>query len=175
MHHVHASANFSPLKPRKVRPRKSCDSSGGKLHIPLCSTLLRSTLSLYENIALDQAAVSSGRKHRLGSLCYILAMEESRRRQLHSCDPCRKGKRGCDAPVGEFCPPNYCQILTSRFRRTERTMDLIPALIANDGRRSARSTGSPQSMPSPREVGEEQSRQSPALQVQLTLAVSLQL
>ncbi|OQD67172.1 hypothetical protein PENDEC_c043G05806 [Penicillium decumbens] len=98
MHHVHASANFSPLKPRKVRPRKSCDSSGGKLHIPLCSTLLRSTLSLYENIALDQAAVSSGRKHRLGSLCYNLAMEESRRRQLHSCDPCRKGKRGCDAP-----------------------------------------------------------------------------
>ncbi|KOS48292.1 hypothetical protein ACN38_g681 [Penicillium nordicum] len=25
-------------------------------------------------------------------------MEGSRRRQLHSCDPCRKGKRGCDAP-----------------------------------------------------------------------------
>ncbi|KAJ5800555.1 transcriptional regulator family: Fungal Specific TF [Penicillium psychrosexuale] len=25
-------------------------------------------------------------------------MEDSRRRQLHSCDPCRKGKRGCDAP-----------------------------------------------------------------------------
>ncbi|KAJ5894273.1 hypothetical protein N7495_005964 [Penicillium taxi] len=25
-------------------------------------------------------------------------MENSRRRQLHSCDPCRKGKRGCDAP-----------------------------------------------------------------------------
>ncbi|CAG8895288.1 unnamed protein product [Penicillium egyptiacum] len=27
-----------------------------------------------------------------------LSMEDSRRRQLHSCDPCRKGKRGCDAP-----------------------------------------------------------------------------
>ncbi|CAG8932919.1 unnamed protein product [Penicillium salamii] len=25
-------------------------------------------------------------------------MEGSRRSQLHSCDPCRKGKRGCDAP-----------------------------------------------------------------------------
>ncbi|KAJ5984912.1 hypothetical protein N7522_012108 [Penicillium canescens] len=25
-------------------------------------------------------------------------MEDSRRRQLHSCDQCRKGKRGCDAP-----------------------------------------------------------------------------
>ncbi|KAJ5267753.1 hypothetical protein N7478_010561 [Penicillium angulare] len=25
-------------------------------------------------------------------------METMRRRQLHSCDPCRKGKRGCDAP-----------------------------------------------------------------------------
>ncbi|EKV18884.1 Regulatory protein alcR [Penicillium digitatum] len=25
-------------------------------------------------------------------------MEDFRRRQLHSCDPCRKGKRGCDAP-----------------------------------------------------------------------------
>ncbi|KAJ5291919.1 hypothetical protein N7478_001170 [Penicillium angulare] len=25
-------------------------------------------------------------------------METTRRRQLHSCDPCRKGKRGCDAP-----------------------------------------------------------------------------
>ncbi|KAJ5916651.1 hypothetical protein N7504_000666 [Penicillium tannophilum] len=25
-------------------------------------------------------------------------MEPTQRRQLHSCDPCRKGKRGCDAP-----------------------------------------------------------------------------
>ncbi|KAL4874803.1 hypothetical protein BJY04DRAFT_224643 [Aspergillus karnatakaensis] len=25
-------------------------------------------------------------------------MADSRRRQFHSCDPCRKGKRGCDAP-----------------------------------------------------------------------------
>ncbi|KAL5338152.1 hypothetical protein BJX70DRAFT_213800 [Aspergillus crustosus] len=26
------------------------------------------------------------------------SMADSRRRQFHSCDPCRKGKRGCDAP-----------------------------------------------------------------------------
>lgn len=31
-------------------------------------------------------------------------METTQRRQLHSCDPCRKGKRGCDAPVWD--PPN---------------------------------------------------------------------
>lgn len=29
-------------------------------------------------------------------------MEDTRRRQLHSCDPCRKGKRRCDAPVRDI-------------------------------------------------------------------------
>lgn len=33
-------------------------------------------------------------------------MEEPIRRQLHSCDPCRKGKRRCNAPVSilHSCP-----------------------------------------------------------------------
>ncbi|CAG8021283.1 unnamed protein product [Penicillium olsonii] len=40
-------------------------------------------------------------------------MEGSRRSQLHSCDPCRKGKRGCDAPKdrqqGKFNACSNCK------------------------------------------------------------------
>lgn len=99
-------------------------------------------------------------------------MENSRRRQLHSCDPCRKGKRGCDATVVNIALPYRRQILTSRFRKTEMIVTLVLAPTANDGRRSARSIGSPRSVRNPREVGEEQ---NPALQVHLKLVIFLPL
>ncbi|KAL4997430.1 regulatory protein alcR [Aspergillus recurvatus] len=36
-------------------------------------------------------------------------MADTRRRQNHSCDPCRKGKRRCDAPVGRrYRLPSVC-------------------------------------------------------------------
>lgn len=47
-------------------------------------------------------------------------MEATRRGQLHSCDPCRKGKRGCDAPVCRIALANHQQNLTFSLEKSKR-------------------------------------------------------
>lgn len=47
-------------------------------------------------------------------------MEATRRRQLHSCDPCRKGKRGCDAPVCHIALTYHEQALTFSLEKPKR-------------------------------------------------------
>lgn len=83
---------------------------------------------------------------------------DPRRRQLHSCDQCRKGKRGCDAPVCEDCPPLASEDVNFQdSRRSERKMASL-VRTANDGRKSARLTGLPLSIQTTPEVGKENSQ-----------------
>jgi hypothetical protein len=67
-------------------------------------------------------------------------METARRSQLHSCDPCRKGKRGCDAPVRNDFLPQQARTLTGNSRKIERITVSAPAPTAKNGRRNAPST-----------------------------------
>jgi hypothetical protein len=87
-------------------------------------------------------------------------MGDSRRRQNHSCDPCRKGKRGCDAPVSVFwagvaAPRQEGSCHTSLSDRIHldmfemlmssrkfATRSATRARIASDGRRNAPSISS---------------------------------
>lgn len=111
-----------------------------------------------EHICTD-TTLQSGQLSDSKTYCRILflAMETTRRRQLHSCDPCRRGKRGCDAPVCHIALTYNEQAFDIHCRKIEKRMGSRHARIASGGRRSARSTGSPRNVWIPRRIGGKRS------------------
>lgn len=102
-------------------------------------------------------------------------MEPTQRRQLHSCDPCRKGKRGCDAPVWD--PPKIEGLpdanITLFYRKLAKTADLTLVPIVNAGIRIARSTGLPQNVPMPKRAERRfEKRHAPLLQLHRMFPIS---
>ena len=98
-------------------------------------------------------------------------MEESRRRQLHSCDPCRKGKRGCDAPVCSHVSGHQRPPLTLILRKTAKRAHSVLARTARDGKRNAHSIGSPQSAWT--QEGVDESKPTPQTQLSQALMTKL--
>lgn len=102
-------------------------------------------------------------------------MDDSRRRQFHSCDPCRRGKRRCDAPVCghlSLCFHRRLILISNTSRVTGKMVALILAPTASDGRKTAPLPGSPRSQRSVRTPKDEQD-QNRVFQLLLAILVLL--